>query len=249
MSIVVTGAAGFIGFHLSHALLRQGHTVIGIDVMNDYYDVQLKEDRLAQLQDFDNFVFYKKDISSRDEMSAVFANHQDVQYIINLAAQAGVRHSLTDPYIYIQANIMGHIVMLEQARALPNFKHFVYASSSSVYGGNDKKPSSVEDNVDNPLAVYAASKKSAELMAHAYSYLYNIPTTGLRFFTVYGPWGRPDMAAYLFADAIMNDKPLRVFNHGNMRRDFTYVDDIVAGIQAVMDRSKALSETSGVPYI
>jgi UDP-glucuronate 4-epimerase len=249
MSIVVTGAAGFIGFHTSKRLLDEGHKVVGIDCMNDYYDPKLKYDRLEILKGYEGFSFYKEDISDRDAMESVFKQYQDIEYIINLAAQAGVRHSLKDPYVYIQSNIMGQIVLLEEARRLPGFKHFVYASSSSVYGGNKKKPSSVEDNVDNPLAVYAASKKSAELMAHSYSYLYNMPTTGLRFFTVYGPWGRPDMAAYLFADAILEGKPMHVFNHGNMRRDFTYIDDIVSGITAVLTKSKSLSKSDEPPYM
>lgn len=248
MSIIVTGSAGFIGFHTAHNLLKNGHTVIGIDNMNDYYDVQLKRDRLEVLNAFENFSFYEKDISDREAMEAVFKTHQDVEYIINLAAQAGVRHSLKNPYVYVQANIMGQIVLLEEARKLKGFKHFVYASSSSVYGGNKKKPSSIEDSVDNPLAVYAASKKSAELMAHAYSYLYDMPTTGLRFFTVYGPWGRPDMAAFLFADAILAGKPIRVFNHGKMKRDFTYVDDIVSGITAVLTKSAAVTGDKDIPH-
>ena len=248
MTIVVTGAAGFIGFHTAHRLLQDGYKVVGIDNMNDYYDVQLKRDRLSILKKFDAFTLYEKDISDRQAIEGIFKKHGDIEYIINLAAQAGVRHSLENPYVYIESNIMGQVVLLEAARSLPNFKHFVYASSSSVYGGNKKKPSSIEDNVDNPLAVYAASKKSAELMAHAYSYLYKMPTTGLRFFTVYGPWGRPDMAAYLFADAILEGRPIRVFNHGKMRRDFTYIDDIVSGIVAVLNKSAAVAVKQDIPH-
>lgn len=235
MTIVVTGAAGFIGFHVANALLDRGDEVLGIDNLNDYYDVRLKQARLDLLLARPGFRFEKCNVADRDAAPALIAEAQPTG-IVHLAAQAGVRYSLIDPYAYVEANLLGQVVMLEAARALPRRPHFVYASSSSVYGGNTKLPFSVDDRVDNPVSLYAATKKADELITHSYSHLFRIPATGLRFFTVYGPWGRPDMAAYLFADAIMRGRPIRVFNHGDMRRDFTYIDDIVAGVLAALDR-------------
>jgi UDP-glucuronate 4-epimerase len=233
MAILLTGAAGFIGFHTAQALLTRGETVFGIDNLNDYYDVTLKEARLNQLLPHPNFRFQKMDISDR---AAITALPKDFDTIIHLAAQAGVRYSLENPQAYVDSNITGHLSLLELARATPNLKHFVYASSSSVYGGNTKTPFAVHDAVEKPVSLYAATKRANELMSQTYAHLFRIPATGLRFFTVYGPWGRPDMAAFLFAKNIMADKPIRVFNHGNMQRDFTYVDDIVAGVLAAMDK-------------
>jgi len=237
MAILVTGVAGFIGFHVATALLARGEAVIGVDNLNDYYDVTLKEARLAKLQAHKNFRFHKLNIADKD---AMFAMAQDegaaLTGIVHLAAQAGVRYSLINPYAYIEANILGQTVMLELARQLPHLKHFVYASSSSVYGGNTKVPFAVEDAVEKPVSLYAATKRADELMAWTYAHLYKLPSTGLRFFTVYGPWGRPDMAAFLFTRHILAGEPIRVFNHGNMRRDFTYIDDIVAGVVAALDR-------------
>jgi UDP-glucuronate 4-epimerase len=233
--ILVTGAAGFIGAHLSSALLARGDTVIGLDNLNPYYDPALKQARLAKLRPYGNFSFYQADISDRQAVAEVAAANRDVTAIINLAAQAGVRHSLTAPHDYTRANIEGHLVMLELARHSGKCRHFVYASSSSVYGANTKLPFSVEDRVDNPVSLYAASKRAGELMSHCYSHLYRLPSTGLRFFTVYGPWGRPDMAAYLFAKAIVAGEPIQVFNNGDMCRDFTFIDDIVSGVVGVLD--------------
>lgn len=235
MTVLVTGAAGFIGFHTSLRLLARGETVVGVDNLNAYYDPALKEARLARLLDKPGFSFHQADIADRAAMAAVAAANPDITGYINLAAQAGVRHSLKAPHDYTHSNIEGHLVMLELARANDACRHFVYASSSSVYGANTKLPFSVEDRVDQPISLYAATKRAGELMSHCYSHLYRIPTTGLRFFTVYGPWGRPDMAAYLFAQAILAGKPITVFNNGDMRRDFTYIDDIVSGIVGVLD--------------
>jgi UDP-glucuronate 4-epimerase len=233
VTYLVTGAAGFIGMHTCRQLLERGESVIGVDVVNDYYDPTLKEARLRLLQESPSFVFHRADVADRAAMEKIAAEHPEITRIIHLAAQAGVRYSLENPYAYIHSNIDGQVVMLELARHLPHCEHFVYASSSSVYGSNEKLPFSVEDRVDNPISLYAATKKSGELMAHCYSHLYRIPTTGLRFFTVYGPWGRPDMAAFLFTRAMLEGKPIQVFNNGDMRRDFTYIDDIVGGILAV----------------
>lgn len=234
MSVLVTGVAGFIGFSVAKALLERGETVLGLDNLNDYYDVRLKQARLAILTDYAGFRFEKCNVADRETVPRLTAAAAP-RGVVHLAAQAGVRYSLTDPYAYVEANLMGQVVMLEAVRALPDRPHFVYASSSSVYGGNQKLPFSVDDRVDAPVSLYAATKKSDELITHAYSHLFRIPATGLRFFTVYGPWGRPDMAAYLFADAISQGRPIRVFNHGRMRRDFTYIDDIVAGVTAALD--------------
>jgi len=236
MAILVTGAAGFIGFHVSKALLARGERVIGIDNVNDYYDPRLKEARLAQLTATPNFSFHRLNIGDRQAMFDILSKENDVTGIVHLAAQAGVRYSLTNPYAYIEANVMGHVIMLELARLYPSLKHFVYASSSSVYGGNTKLPFSIEDDVDKPVSLYAATKRADELIGHTYSHLYRIPATGLRFFTVYGPWGRPDMAAFIFTKAIIEGQPIQLFNNGEMQRDFTYIDDIVAGIIAILDK-------------
>jgi UDP-glucuronate 4-epimerase len=226
--ILVTGAAGFIGFHLSKRLLTLGHSVVGLDNLNDYYDVGLKESRLSIIKEFGNFSLYKADLQNRESIDKLF-DEQNFDYVVNLAAQAGVRHSITHPYTYLESNITGFLNILEACRHNP-VKHLVYASSSSVYGGNKKMPFSVRDNVDHPLALYAVTKKSNELMAHAYSNLYNIPTTGLRFFSAYGTYGRPDMALFIFTKAILSGQPINVYNNGMMRRDFTYVDDLVESI-------------------
>jgi len=254
--VLVTGAAGFIGFHLSNRLLKEGYSIIGIDDLNDYYDVELKKSRLALLKEKQHFTFYQTKLEDKEKVDAIFAQHKP-NIVVNLAAQAGVRYSLENPYAYIDSNITGFLNILEASRHNP-VDHLVYASSSSVYGGNTKMPFSVNHSVDHPVSLYAATKKSNELMAHTYSHLYNIPTTGLRFFTVYGPWGRPDMALFLFTDAIMNNKPIKVFNNGNMKRDFTYIDDIVEGITRLIpkqpqknqdwDADKADPATSSAPY-
>lgn len=235
MTVLVTGAAGFIGYHLTEALLARGEQVIGVDNLNDYYDVRLKEARLARLEGRNGFTFHKIDIADYDAMQALMNDNRDIKRIVHLAAQAGVRYSLENPFAYVRANLVGHMTMLEVARHQPDFEHLVYASSSSVYGGNTKLPFAVDDPTDTPVSLYAATKKSDELMSHCYSHLYRIPQTGLRFFTVYGPWGRPDMAMYIFCKAITEGKPVPVFNQGDMFRDFTYVDDIVTGVIASLD--------------
>lgn len=240
MRVIVTGAAGFIGYHVAKAMLSRGDEIIGVDCVNDYYDVDLKEARLSQLTEFKNFEFHRKNIADRDAMLPL--SRSGATAIVHLAAQAGVRYSLVNPYAYIESNVMGQVVMLELARQLPKLNHFVYASSSSVYGGNTKIPFSEEDPVDRPVSLYAATKRSDELIAGTYSHIYGIPCTGLRLFTVYGPWGRPDMAYYLFADAIMNDKPITIFNNGDMRRDFTYIDDVVDGILRALVRPPVSKE-------
>jgi len=227
-SILITGVSGFIGFHLSKKLLEQNYTLIGIDNLNSYYDVNLKLNRLEQLSYLDNFTFIKGDISYKEYILNIFDEYKP-QIVINLAAQAGVRYSIENPDVYIQSNIIGFYNILEACRKFP-VEHLIFASSSSVYGGNKITPFSTEHNVDHPVSLYAATKKSNELMAHTYSHLYGIPTTGLRFFTVYGPWGRPDMAYYLFTDAIFNDKPIKLFNYGKLERDFTYIDDVIDAI-------------------
>jgi UDP-glucuronate 4-epimerase len=236
MSILVTGAAGFIGYHVAEALLARGEEVIGVDNVNDYYDVALKEARLARLQAHNGFSFERADISDDGAMVMLARHAENVTGVVHLAAQAGVRYSLLNPQAYVRANIVGHLNILEMCRGLEGLKHLVYASSSSVYGGNEKLPYAESDPVDRPVSLYAASKKSDELMSHTYSHLYRIPATGLRFFTVYGPWGRPDMACYLFTEAILRGETIHVFNHGDMRRDFTYIDDVVAGVLAALDR-------------
>jgi UDP-glucuronate 4-epimerase len=242
MSIMVTGVAGFIGFHVASALLDRGERVIGIDNLNNYYDVSLKEARLAKLLGQRNFTFAKLDVSDSDGVFGLLQSHPDLRHIIHLAAQAGVRHSIQDPYCYIDSNIMGTLVMLEAARRIRGLHGMIYASSSSVYGANTKQPFSIADRVDHPVSLYGATKRSCELMAESYSRLFGLPITGLRFFTVYGPWGRPDMAAYLFTQAILAGKPIEVFNEGRMSRDFTYIDDIVAGVVAAADRPAAPGE-------
>jgi UDP-glucuronate 4-epimerase len=235
--ILVTGVAGFIGFHLCQRLLARGEKIIGIDNLNDYYDVNLKLARLTQLKENPGFQFYQLDLSDRQGMADLFAQFQPDR-VVNLAAQAGVRYSLTNPHAYVDSNLVGFTNILEGCRH-HNIKHLVFASSSSVYGKNTKMPFSVRDNVDSPISLYAATKKANELMAHTYSYLYGLPTTGLRFFTVYGPWGRPDMALFIFAKAILAGKPIPVFNYGKMKRDFTYIDDIITGVVRVLDRIPA----------
>lgn len=254
MKILVTGAAGFIGFHLVKKLLERGDDVIGIDNINNYYDIRLKYARLAetgikqseivdglavQSTNHTTYHFIKMDLQDREQLQKLFASEK-FDIVVNLAAQAGVRYSIENPYAYIESNIVGFINLLECARYNP-VKHFVYASSSSVYGGNMKVPFSEEDNVDNPVSLYAATKKTNELMAHVYSKLYGIPTTGLRFFTVYGPWGRPDMAPMLFAKAILAGEPIQVFNNGNLSRDFTYIDDIIGGVVNVINKAPKIN--------
>ncbi|QTA83607.1 NADH dehydrogenase domain-containing protein [Desulfonema limicola] len=233
-TVMVTGAAGFIGFHLSKRLLESGCRVAGVDIINDYYDVKYKHSRLEQLKSYPGFSFYKTDLADLKAMEKIFQEH-DFDVVVNLAAQAGVRYSLVNPHAYVNSNLVGFVNILECCRHNKT-KHLVFASSSSVYGANTNMPFSIHDNVDHPVSLYAASKKSNELMAHTYSHLYGLHCTGLRFFTVYGPWGRPDMALFLFTKAILNDEPIKVFNHGKMLRDFTYIDDIVEGVVRVMGR-------------
>jgi UDP-glucuronate 4-epimerase len=254
--VLVTGAAGFIGFHLAKRLLEEGHQVVRLDNMNPYYDVTLKEARLAKLEKETNFTFYQIDLSGRRQLEDLFAR-QEFEVVVNLAAQAGVRYSLENPYAYVDSNLVGFINVLECCRHNA-IKHLVFASSSSVYGANTKMPFSVHHNVDHPVSLYAATKKANELMAHTYSHLYQLPCTGLRFFTVYGPWGRPDMALFLFTRAILEGRPIQVFNHGKMQRDFTYIDDIIEGVVRVMGRLPAADPawsgdapdpgTSAAPY-
>lgn len=255
MAILVTGAAGFIGSHVCEYLLARGETVVGVDNLNDYYDVQLKHSRLKKIN-YDKFSFIEVDISNKDSIDEIFKKHK-ISKVVNLAAQAGVRYSIENPWSYLNSNLTGFLSIIEACRH-NKIKHLVYASSSSVYGANTNLPFSVEDNVDHPLSFYAATKKSNELMAHCYSNLYQLPTTGLRFFTVYGPWGRPDMALFLFTKNILEGKPIQVFNYGNHTRDFTYIDDIVEGIIRVLDKppahnpdydfSQSSPATSSAPY-
>ena len=248
MKILVTGAAGFIGYHLAQRLLSQGQQVYGIDNLNDYYDVNLKKARLAQLQSHSEFTFQQLDLSDRADISQFFQN-QKIDRVVHLAAQAGVRYSLDNPHAYADSNLMGFLNILEGCRH-SKIEHLVFASSSSVYGNNTKVPFAVSDNVDHPISLYAATKKANELMAHSYSHLYNLPITGLRFFTVYGPWGRPDMAYFKFVKAIAENKPIDVYNFGKMQRDFTYIDDVVEGVVRVIEKPpQSDSETSSaVPY-
>lgn len=247
MKVLVTGAAGFIGFHVSQRLLERGDKVVGLDNLNDYYSVDLKKARLAEITSSEysaNFKFVQIDLANRPKLEELFATEK-FDKVINLAAQAGVRYSIENPHAYVDSNLVGFVNILEGCRH-NNVKHLVYASSSSVYGANESMPFSIHQNVDHPLSLYAATKKSNELMAHTYSHLYRLSTTGLRFFTVYGPWGRPDMALFLFTEAILNDKPIKVFNYGKHRRDFTFVDDIVEGVIRVLDNSaSACTEWSG----
>jgi UDP-glucuronate 4-epimerase len=235
MPILVTGAAGFIGYHVSEALLARGEEVVGVDNVNDYYDVNLKRARLERLQKHNGFNFHRVDISDFVAMKGVVADAGDLRRVVHLAAQAGVRYSIENPFAYVQANLVGHMSILEICRNQPNFENLVYASSSSVYGGNTKLPFSVDDRTDTPVSLYAATKKADELMSHCYGHLYGFPQTGLRFFTVYGPWGRPDMSMYIFCKAISEGRAVPVYNNGDMKRDFTFIDDIVAGVIASLD--------------
>lgn len=235
MTVLVTGVAGFIGYHVAARLLAEGKQVVGLDNVNDYYDVRLKEARLARLAALPGFTFHRVNLADRMAVQPLMAHHgSTVTEIVHLAAQAGVRYSLTNPYAYVESNIMAQIVLLEAARQLPNLRHFVYASSSSVYGGNTKIPFAVEDPVVKPISLYAATKRADELFGYAYAHLHHIPLTGLRFFSVYGPWGRPDMAAYIFTKAILAGETIQLYNHGKMKRDFTYIDDIVSGVLAAL---------------
>lgn len=247
MTVLVTGAAGFIGFHASLALLTAGETVVGVDIVNDYYDPSLKEARLKALGAHDAFTFHRLDIADRDAVAGLIRGHSDITRVVHLAAQAGVRYSLVDPFAYTRANVEGHLVLLEACRELERLDHFVFASSSSVYGGNTKLPFSVGDPVDKPLSIYAATKRAGELISHSFSHVYRMPITGLRFFTVYGPWGRPDMAAFIFIRKILAGEPIEVFNNGDMKRDFTYIDDIVAGVVACLAKPPAVD--AGEPPI
>src|SRR5919106_5235050 len=240
MAVLVSGAAGFIGYHTCAALLERGDAVIGIDNMNDYYDPVLKQTRLQRLQEQSGFRFRQLDIADREAMERLMEAHPEIERIVHLAAQAGVRHSFVDPFAYVDSNVMGQLVVIEAARRLPRLDHVVYASSSSVYGGNQKLPFALDDPVDQPVSLYAATKRAAELIAQCHAHLYRIPMTGLRFFTVYGPWGRPDMSAYLFTKAIFEGDPITIFNHGDMKRDFSYIDDVVAGVVAALDRPPAV---------
>jgi UDP-glucuronate 4-epimerase len=254
--ILVTGTAGFIGYHLAERLLARGDEVVGFDNVNDYYDVSLKEARMARLAGNRGYTFVRAALEDREALNRVFDKHKP-EIVVNLAAQAGVRYSLTNPHAYVDSNLAGFMNILEACRH-NDVRHLVYASSSSVYGANTAMPFSVHQNVDHPVSLYAATKKANELMAHTYSHLYGLPTTGLRFFTVYGPWGRPDMALFIFTKAILEGRPIDVFNHGNMLRDFTYIDDIVEGVIRTMDRTATPSErwnsdepdpgTSAAPY-
>ncbi|WP_185970267.1 MULTISPECIES: NAD-dependent epimerase/dehydratase family protein [unclassified Mesorhizobium] len=235
MPVLVTGAAGFIGSHVCHHLLNRGEAVVGVDNMNDYYDLALKEGRLARLKPHNGFSFHQLDIAEPGALADALAG-QGIVKVVHLAAQAGVRHSLDNPRLYVRSNVVGHLEVLEFCRATVGFEHLVYASSSSVYGGNRKVPFAETDQVDRPVSLYAATKKADELMSHTYAHLFGLPQTGLRFFTVYGPWGRPDMAYWLFTQAMLEGKPIRVFNDGEMWRDFTYIDDVVRAIVAVLDK-------------
>jgi UDP-glucuronate 4-epimerase len=237
--VLLTGAAGFIGYHVTEALIARGERVVGVDCLNDYYDVRLKQARLDRLARHGGFAFHRLDVSDRAAMAALAAAEPGVELVVHLAAQAGVRHSLVDPYAYVQSNVMGHLVVQETARRLPRLRHLVYASSSSVYGANRALPFAETDRVDTPLSVYAATKRADELLAHAYAHLFALPQTGLRFFTVYGPWGRPDMAYYSFARAIVAGEPVTLYDGGRLRRDFTYIDDIVAGVLGCLDKPPA----------
>lgn len=245
MNILITGAAGFIGFHSAQRLLSQGHSIVGIDNLNSYYDVRLKHARLEQLEGNPSFTLIKMDLADREGMAKLFREHT-FDVVLHLGAQAGVRYSLDNPFAYVDSNITGMLTVLEGCRH-HGVKHLIYASSSSVYGANTKQPFSVEDRVDSPVSLYAATKKADEMMSQSYAHLYGIPTTGLRFFTVYGPWGRPDMAYFKFANAIMAGKPIDVYNHGDMKRDFTYIDDIVDGIDTLV-HSQPLSASDNVPH-
>ena len=240
-TILITGCAGFIGFHATKKLLEQGHIVIGLDNLNHYYDVNLKISRLNILKKFENFIFEQLDLKEHINIVSLAKKYPEIQLVLHLAAQAGVRYSLINPFAYTDSNIIGHVAILELARNLLNLEHLVYASSSSVYGANEKLPFDIDDRVDTPISLYAATKKSGELISYCYRHLFGIKATGLRFFTVYGPWGRPDMSAFIFTKAILNNKTIPVFNHGNMRRNFTYIEDIVAGISSCLFSSSLKS--------
>ena len=239
MAILVTGAAGFIGYHVAAALIARGEAVIGLDNLSDYYDVRLKEARLERLRAHADFAFARADIAEPQALAAALEGHGDIDRVVHLAAQAGVRHSIDHPFDYAHANLVGHLAVLEWCRGAAGLRHLVYASSSSVYGGNTTLPFSTDVRVDSPISLYAATKRSAELMSHCYGHLYAIPQTGLRFFTAYGPWGRPDMALFIFAKAIVAGTPIHLFNSGDMKRDFTYIDDVVAGALAALDHPPA----------
>ena len=245
MTILVTGAAGFIGYHLAGALLGGGERVVGLDNLTSYYDPSLKEARLRRLQERRGFSFHRRDITEAATFAEIARAHPDITRVVHLAAQAGVRHSIDHPFDYVQANLVGHARVLEYCRRLPRCDHLVYASSSSVYGANAELPFAVADRVDRPLSLYAATKRADELMSHAYSHLYGLPQTGLRFFTAYGPWGRPDMAMFKFTRALYAGEPIVLYNHGDMRRDFTHIDDVVAGTVAVLDHPPEAAR--GVP--
>ena len=246
MKTLVTGVAGFIGFHTAIRLLDRGGEVVGIDSVNDYYSVSLKRARLEKLLARDGFSFHKLDLSDRNTYAKTETAIRGVTRTVHLAAQAGVRHSIDHPFDYVDSNLVAHLTILELCRHQPNFEHLVFASSSSVYGGNRKLPFSIEDRTDSPISLYAATKRANEHMSYSYAHLYGLPQTGLRFFTVYGPWGRPDMALYIFADSIINSRPIEVFNHGEMKRDFTFIDDIVTGVVAAHDNPPARAD--GPPY-
>ncbi len=246
MATIVTGAAGFIGYHVCRALLARGDAVVGVDSLTDYYDVRLKEARLARLAPHDGFRFRRADIADQAATFALFDAEPAATRVVHLAAQAGVHHSLVDPYAYVTSNVMGHVTVLEAARRLSRLEHLVYASSSSVYGGNAKLPFAETDPVDTPVSLYAATKRSDELISHAYGHLHGLPQTGLRFFTVYGPWGRPDMAYFKFAEAICQGEPITLYDGGRLKRDFTYIDDIVAGVIACLDHTPAAGEAPKV---
>lgn len=239
MTILVTGAAGFIGSHVTGALLDRGRSVLGVDNLNSYYDPALKRGRLALLEGRDGFRFVELELADPLAVAAFFEAHPEIELILHLAAQAGVRYSLSHPFSYVQSNVTGHLAMLEGARALPRLQHLVYASSSSVYGANEKQPFSEGDRVDRPVSVYAATKRAGELLSETYARLFEIPLTGLRFFTVYGPWGRPDMAYWSFTEKILTGQPIELFNGGEMRRDFTFIDDVVGAVVAALDRAPA----------
>ena len=245
--ILLTGAAGFIGYHVAEALLARGDAVLGVDDLNAYYDPRLKHARLARLREHAGFSFVRLDVADETGLSALLAAHPAIDRIVHLAAQAGVRHSLEAPFAYAQANVVGQLAVLEAARRMPRLRHLVYASSSSVYGASTLLPFREDDRADTPLSLYAATKRAGELMGHAYSHLFGVPMTGLRFFTVYGPWGRPDMAYFGFAEAIVEGRPITVYDGGRVRRDFTYIDDIVAGVVGVLDRPPGRAGSDGVP--
>ena len=247
-SILVTGAAGFIGFHTALELLQAGKSVVGVDNLNDYYDVDLKKARLRELDNFNAFTFIEESVANLEGMERLWKEQGPFKQVVQLAAQAGVRYSLKNPHSYVQSNLVGHLNVLELCRHTEGFEHLVYASSSSVYGKNTKLPYAVEDRVNQPVSLYAATKRGGELMSHSYSHLYDIPQTGLRFFTVYGPWGRPDMSPYIFTNAIIKGEKVPIFNQGDMMRDFTYIDDIISGVLAVLETPPSKENKNDIPY-